>query len=249
MIDQFRAIEESSLNAWPCLQQVLFDGWLLRFARGYTRRANSVNPIYPGRLDAAPKISRCEQIYRRQQLPPIFKITPFVQPSNLDDLLAARGYQQDALTSVQWLDLATIGGPIANVVRQWSTPVDEWIEAYVRLNQVSSSNVAALGEILQNIVADTNFMILTHQQQPVSCGLAVLEGDYVGLYDIVTDPHRRKQGFGSELVLSLLAWAKQQGANKAYLQVMLSNEPGLKLYTKLGFREIYQYWYRVSNEA
>ena len=32
-----RLIEELSLNAWPALQTVLYDGWVLRFADGYTR--------------------------------------------------------------------------------------------------------------------------------------------------------------------------------------------------------------------
>jgi ribosomal protein S18 acetylase RimI-like enzyme len=44
----------------------------------------------------------------------------------------------------------------------------------------------------------------------------------------------------------LLSWAKQQGAQKTYLQVMLNNAPALRLYEKLGFKEAYQYWYRLK---
>jgi len=40
-------IEELSMNALPALSTVFLNGWILRFSNGYTRRANSVNPIYP----------------------------------------------------------------------------------------------------------------------------------------------------------------------------------------------------------
>jgi hypothetical protein len=242
---QLKTIEETTLNAWPGLQQILYDGWLLRFARGYTRRANSVNPIYSGTLDVPTKIGRCEQIYGQRHLTPVFKLSPFVQPAQLDDLLAERGYRQEAPTSVQWLDLATIPAPMINSVGQWPKPSDEWQNDYVRLNRVSNSSVPVLSAILHNIVPETNYMTLKPQQRAVACGLAVREGHFVGLFDIVTDPHQRSKGYGTQLVLNLLAWAKQRGAKKAYLQVMLNNEPALKLYAKLGFREIYQYWYRV----
>lgn len=45
--EQIITIAEISLNAWCSLQQNLDDGWILRFADGYTKRVNSVNPIYP----------------------------------------------------------------------------------------------------------------------------------------------------------------------------------------------------------
>ena len=74
----------------------------------------------------------------------------------------------------------------------------------------------------------------------------MLQGDYVGIFDIVTTPPLRGRGLGRDLVLHLLSWAQAQGARRSYLQVTLSNTPAPRLYGGLGFREAYQYWYRVK---
>src|SRR3954466_12000144 len=86
-----RQIEEFTLNAWPALRQVLLDGWVLRFADGYTGRSNSVNPIYPGTVDAGEKVRLCEQFYWQAGLPAVFKLTPD-SGADLERLLVDRGY-------------------------------------------------------------------------------------------------------------------------------------------------------------
>jgi len=42
-----RGLEEQAMNAWPALQTILFGGWVFRFSRGHTKRANSANAINP----------------------------------------------------------------------------------------------------------------------------------------------------------------------------------------------------------
>ena len=246
MTDFAKRVEEASLNAWPASRQMVFDGWLLRFADGYTRRANSVNPIYTGTGIVEHKIKFCEKIYSGRQLPCVFKITPFVQPANLDEILAAAGYKQEALTSVQTLDLdMEVFEPFPDGL-EWTEPVEAWVKEYVRMNGVEPKHITSLTSILNHIVPETCFMLLQEQHTTVACGLAVRDGDWVGLFDIVADPSQRGKGLGQKLVVSLLAWGARQGAKSAYLQVMLNNEAALKLYGKLGFREIYPYWYRVK---
>jgi hypothetical protein len=70
-----RHFEELTLNAWPPLQTLLYDGWLLGFSGGYTRRANSVQPLYPSTLPLAEKIAECEATYAARCIPLTFKIT------------------------------------------------------------------------------------------------------------------------------------------------------------------------------
>jgi hypothetical protein len=73
--DMIRNIEEISLNALPSLQTLLVDGWVLRFANGYTKRANSINPLYASTSNVEAKIQFCEEAYRCSNLPVVFKMT------------------------------------------------------------------------------------------------------------------------------------------------------------------------------
>lgn len=244
-----RMIEETSLNAWPALQQILHDGWILRFAGGYSRRNNSVNAFYPGFLPAETKIKRCEEIFSARQMIPTFRITPFVHPFNLDALLGEAGYLVVSPTSVQIVDLSTVPRPAGRFEPAWwDFPDDRWINAYVHMNKVPSGKRGALREILTHIPVDTCFLALQFQQQAVACGLGVLDPPFFGFFDIVTDPVYRRQGIGRELMLQLARHARQYAAEIAYLQVVANNIPALHLYAGLGFREIYQYWYRVKSQ-
>jgi ribosomal protein S18 acetylase RimI-like enzyme len=45
---------------------------------------------------------------------------------------------------------------------------------------------------------------------------------------------------------SLLAYARWQGCQAGYLQVMDNNPAANRLYRQLGFKSAYKYWYRIK---
>jgi ribosomal protein S18 acetylase RimI-like enzyme len=100
--------------------------------------------------------------------------------------------------------------------------------------------------LLQGIRTDHAFGAIAPQETAIACGMAVLERELVGLFDIVTRPNARRRGHARMLVESLLDWAYGSGARHAYLQVMQNNHAARALYEDLGFETLYEYWYRVA---
>jgi ribosomal protein S18 acetylase RimI-like enzyme len=241
-----RTLEELEVNAWPSLSSVLYDGWILRFGGGFTRRANSINPLYASSLPLGEKIDECEAAYARRNQPAVFKLTPASQPPALDSALAGAGYEAQATTSVQVADLtsqAPTGDPAISLTEELT---DDWLDAQAVLVGGPEPYRQIERLMLQSIVPPRAFATLRQDGRPLALGLAVAERGYVGLSSIVTAVDVRNQGLGRRLVGHLLAWGQQHGAHTAHLAVMRDNAPALRLYAGFGFREAYCYWYRAK---
>ena len=70
----------------------------------------------------------------------------------------------------------------------------------------------------------------------VSCSLAFLNQDSVGLYGIGTPPEYRGHGYGSALTVAGINWGASNGATVAVLQASTMGEP---VYRSLGFRSVF----------
>ncbi len=242
-----RRIEEISLNSWPTLQQILYDGWILRFSKGYTKRANSVTPLYDGRLNIKEKIRYCEETYGKMGLSTIFRVIPITCPDDLDKQLQKRGYRSVYPTDVQYLDLETYSPKCSDNHGILIENQDNWISFYQKLSDLPSAENMVHSELIGTIPSKKCLMLLQESNEFVSCGLGVIEGDYLGLFDFLTANKHRNRGFGKKIVSAMLNWGKQHGAKHSYLQLVSDNAPARSLYTKFGFKNIYEYWYRVRN--
>lgn len=251
--------ETLGFNTHPCLVEEVYDGWLLRFAEGYTKRANSVNVVGESTLLIVEKIKYCEEKYKEHNLPTVFKITP--SAVELDGVLEERGYASVDKTNVMTVVLAKQEKAVAKCNSSKSLDVlgtgevsvtieekftEAWQYYYFTFNKVSPAAVPTAKKIQAKITNPVLCATVYVDKKAVACGLGVLEQGLVGLLDIVVKEEYRGCGFGKVLCRALLEKAKAKGATTGYLQVVDSNTVAKKLYNSLGFEDMYSYWYRVK---
>jgi GNAT superfamily N-acetyltransferase len=237
-------IEELSMNAWPSIQTVLYDGWVMRMANGYTKRANSINPLYPSKIKLEEKIEFCKKLYAKYHLPAVYKLVECEEHTIIDKKLEALNYEQVDITSVQICDaIKPIENNIDGIVVDHDFS-DRWIKGFVECNKIKPSDEETIKIMLKNITGDKIIIYKTLDDKIVGCGYGVIENGFVGLFDIVVKGDNRGKGYGKEIVLSILSEAGKAGVKKSYLQVVDNNVIAKSLYKKLGYRERYKYWYR-----
>ncbi|HEX9490336.1 MAG TPA: GNAT family N-acetyltransferase [Stellaceae bacterium] len=241
-------VEEACLKGWPALQQIWFDGWLLRFAEGHTRRANSVNPSRPSRRGLREKIAYCEAAYRAQGLPVIFRISALAE-HGLDERLGALGYgAREDETCVVYRRLAAGGeltGNDAYVAE--NAPSEQWLEAHACCTGNGETVQRVQRRILQALSVPAVFTAARGEEgRLASLAFGAVHDKLVCINLVVTDPALRRRGLARRAVTAVLTWARDQaGADGACLAVVADNLPARALYRQLGFdTELYRYHYR-----
>jgi GNAT superfamily N-acetyltransferase len=239
-----RRVEEVGLNALQTQRQLFYDGWLLRVSPGKARRARSVNAHFGSTLPLPAKIRYCERIYEERQLPVLFRMTPFVQPPELPQALAAHGYIAFDTTLVQVVRLERppdVAGPSGfDVV----TPeLGAFADAVALLQDATPAQRDAYYERLVAPPQATRALLALIDGRPVGVGTVMLEDGLAGIFSMATAQDVRGRGIAAAILAKLLNWAWGHGAAHAYLQVDSDNQPALSVYRKYGFATAYTYHY------
>ena len=193
------------------------------------------------------KIRQCERIFAEYNLSPCFRLTEATFPQNLGTVLTELGYKKSTPTSVQTRQLADFDTTFDPRLEIRSRLTCDWLEDAIRLNKTNPRFRPVIRDMLECVQLPTCFMMLRQDDQVVATGLGVCDDEYVGLFQVVIDEPYRRQGLGTTVVLGLLDWGKSNGATMAHLQVVPENTPAMKMYQKMDFNEVYQYWYWEKN--
>jgi ribosomal protein S18 acetylase RimI-like enzyme len=244
--DLARRIEASHAETWPAIETWAYDGWQLRFARGYTRRANSITTAERGSRPLETKIAACEAAYEARHVAPVFRLPSTAEIAEIDGALERRGYVKADKTSIRVTSLADPLPPRGDEINVARRITHEWLHHQTDWNGLDADRRGAFAAIAGGIRRPVAFALLWSGAAAVAAGLAVRQGELLCLHSIITAPAQRGRGFGRAITRGLLRWGQTHGATLAWLQVVKSNTPALRLYNALGFgREIYRYHYRA----
>ena len=195
------------------------------------------------------KLALCRQLFDEAGLPLLVRITPFSEPTGLDERLAAIGMDQMDDTRVMVSTAPAPQKPPA--LPSGVTLSDLGHEAFAQtVGALRGSPLAqrqAHGQRLLNAPVPFSAQVLRRNGEILACGQYAIEADLVGLYDVFTAPAVRGQGWARLLCSLMLAKAVARGAHTAYLQVEGDNHAARAVYARLGFSDAYGYHYRTPD--
>ncbi|MGW3343617.1 GNAT family N-acetyltransferase [Nonomuraea rubra] len=224
-------------EAWPAYEQRPHDGWVLRWAGGVTKRANSVLATSPpADLDGA--IRAAEAFYGERGQRCVFSVGVGAPPG-LDEELERRGYELVDPTLVM---AGTPKGEHAREVRVEERPWPGWLETWWAVDGRYGSGLEEAGRICAGVPAW--YAAYEEDGVPLAVGRAVPQGDTLGIYCMATLPEARRRGLARTVLRALVARAGE-GSGSAYLVVTAGNTGAQALYRSEGFEIAGRYHYRV----
>ncbi|MCZ7477479.1 GNAT family N-acetyltransferase [Micromonospora sp. WMMC273] len=248
------ALELAADEAWPAPVRGRLGDWRLRWADGWTGRANSALPVgdpdrpLPAALDAV-------QRWYAERGGPALVNTPLPLAAPVGAELDARGWTSRPPVLVQTVPLRTLtAAPLpgdasagAPPVTLADAPADDWLA-------IAAGRKGGLPDAARQVLTGTprvRFAELREDGRLLAVGRGTVtgEGRWLGVSLLETVPQARRRGLAAAVVRALAGWGAAEGATHAFLQVEQSNTGAVALYRGLGFTTHHTYLTRVAPAA
>ncbi|WBC11877.1 GNAT family N-acetyltransferase [Micromonospora sp. WMMA1947] len=255
------ALELAADEAWPAPVRGRLGDWRLRWADGWTGRANSALPVgdpdrpLPAALDAV-------QRWYAERGGTALVNTPLPLAAPVGAELDARGWTARPPVLVQTVPLRALAAPpdagLADTpplagpdgtppVTLGGAPTDDWLA-------ISASRKGGLPDAARHVltaVERVRFAELRVDGRVLAIGRGTVtgEGRWLGVSLLEVLPEARRRGFAAAVVRALAGWGAAEGAGHAFLQVEQSNTGAVALYRRLGFTTHHTYLTRVAPAA
>ncbi len=240
-------LEPLADDAWPARVRERLGGWRLNASSGRSMRINACWPLAAPDRDPEAALGAVEAWFAERGLPARFKLTDgLIAPADLAERLAARGYAPSKRTVVMLGRLDGLAGWEGDPSIRLSTAPDATFEAVFTATAGDPEDGRERVEALGRIPAPARFARLDIDGAPAAIGCGAINGAFVGVFGMRTAPAYRRNGLARRIFRALLAEARAQGAEQAWLQVEADNSAAIALYAAEGFAPAYhyQYWAR-----
>ncbi|MFF0658872.1 GNAT family N-acetyltransferase [Micromonospora tulbaghiae] len=258
------ALELAADEAWPAPVRGRLGDWRLRWADGWTGRANSALPVgdpdrpLPAALDAV-------QRWYAECGGPALVNTPLPLAAPVGAELDARGWTSRPPVLVQTVPLRTLTAPpVAAALPAAASPqaaasadpppvtladgpADDWLA-------IAAGRKGGLPDAARQVLTGTprvRFAELREDGRLLAVGRGTVTGGgrWLGVSLLETVPQARRRGLAAAVVRALAGWGAAEGATHAFLQVEQSNTGAVALYRGLGFTTHHTYLTRVAPAA
>lgn len=234
------ACEQRIVNCWPAPSTMIFGGFAVRFAYGYSGRANSASAMQVAAdLDEA-DIATIERLYREAGLLPTFRDSPLMSRATRQRL-NERGYVLKDASFGMIADFTDASFQRRADVEIAREPSPEWLEGISRSQTPDKRSPEHLKAIVGAIRVPAFFATVRQENRAIGFGYTAIDRGYAEIASVMLDPAARGQGIGSGMVETLFAEAVAAGATKGFLQVESTNRIAKALYQKFGYRDLYYY--------
>lgn len=225
-------------------------GWLLRAARGWTGRSNSVLPVGSPGSPLPEAVEAVERWYGRRGQTALVMLPRPPGAASAEDplgaLLLQRGYRElpavDVLTGWTEALVGTEGPPEGVRLVTAEAPDEDWFAGSsprLRDHLVTAREVLARPE--------RQVFLTAHDDEGIAGTVRVVLTDgWAGLFGLHVPPSRRRRGIGRSLTAAAGRAAATAGVSLAYLQVEADNGPAQRLYRGLGLRPHHDYVYLAA---
>ncbi|MBB5116149.1 GNAT family N-acetyltransferase [Micromonospora echinospora] len=242
------ALELAADEAWPAPVRGRLGDWRLRWADGWTGRANSALPVgdpdrpLPAALDAV-------QRWYAERGGTALVNTPLPLAAPVGAELDARGWTARPPVLVQTVPLRALAAPDPAPTKPppvtlADAPADDWLA-------IAAGRKGGLPDAARHVLTAVDrvrFAELRIDGRLLAVGRGTVtgEGRWLGVSLLEVLPEARRRGFAVAVVRALAGWGAAEGATRAFLQVEQSNTGAVELYRRLGFTTHHTYLTRVA---
>lgn len=233
------ALESACAAAWRAPVEVRLGDWLLRWADGFTGRANSALAIGDPGVPVPEALRKVCEFSHSHRIPPVVQA---VHGGAAEAAIAAAGWVEHS-THPAGHEVAVLLGDAGSSPGEaeiLAEPSGEWWELCAGTAMPSDAQRYVL------TTGDVGYGVLRDGDRVAGAVRAAVVGDLLHVSRLAVRPSCRRRGFAVALMGAAGRWAAGRGS---VLQVSVRNAAALALYGRLGFTEHHRYRYWVPPQT